>query len=283
MPLKNLLPITRIMEDPLPLLDWLVEGWITQGERVILYGEFGAGKSYISHALALALASGTPWMGAYRVKKSRVLFLDEEMSEQETRRRLKRLGLGIPLLPGVQYPLTIASHSFDGAGLDTARAMMLRSHLKDQDADVVFIDSMRGVMLGDENKAQDVSAFWRTLEPVWDRGRRSIIVLHHMNKPPSDGFREDRYRASGSTAILSGADSGIAVGKVEVPRGLPRTATMSQVKSRSETEHLPVIVSWPEVFNESPQRLTVTETAKGGPDPRVWGASGAPSSTVCPP
>lgn len=260
------------MEEPIAPIEWEVEGWITRGDRALLYGEFGAGKSYLAHAMALNLASGTKWLGRYPCPKRRVLFLDEEMSEQETRRRIKRLGLGIPLLPGVPYELVIASHSLDGAGLDQGRLMTLRQHVKEFDPEVILIDSLRRVMLGDENKAQDVSAFWRTLEPIWDRGRRTIVVLHHMNKPPAENVREERHRASGSTDILAGVDSAIAVGKIEVPQHAPRLATVTGIKSRSESEHERIQVTWPEVVDESPQRLTVIETKKGGPDPLLWGS-----------
>jgi RecA-family ATPase len=270
--LKNLLPIGRIMEEPIAPIEWEVEGWITRGDRAMIYGEFGAGKSYLAHSMALSLAAGKPWMGAFQVpNKRRVLFLDEEMSEQETRRRMKRLGLGIGLDGSEE--LLIASHSFDGAGLDRGRVMTLRQHLKDFPADVIFIDSFRRIMLGDENRAQDVSAFWRSIEPIWDRGNRTVIVLHHMNKPPAENVREERHRASGSTDILAGVDSAIAVGKQEVPQHAPRQATVTGIKSRSESEHERIMVSWPEVTDESPQRITVLPMKKGGPNPQVWGTT----------
>jgi RecA-family ATPase len=275
--LKNQIPIARIMTEPIAPILWEVEGWITQGDRVMMYGEFGAGKSYLAHAMALSLAAGKPWMGRYRCPKRRVLFLDEEMSEQETRRRIKRLGLGIGLDGSEE--LTIASHSLDGAGLDQGRLMTLKQHLKEFPADVIFVDSFRRIMLGDENRAQDVSAFWRSIEPIWDRGNRTIIVLHHMNKPPSEGMREERHRASGSTDILAGVDSAMAVGKIEVPQHAPRMATVTGVKSRSESEHERVIATWPEVVTESPQRITVIDVGKGGPNPQVWGTA----SIVCGP
>lgn len=270
MALKNLLPIGRIMTEPIAKIEWEVEGWITRGDRVMMYGEFGAGKSYLAHAMALSLAAGKPWMGRYPCPKRRVLFLDEEMAEQETRRRMKRLGLGIGL--DGSESLTIASHSLDGAGLDQGRLMTLRRHLQEFPADVIFVDSFRRIMIGDENKAQDVSAFWRSIEPVWDRGNRTIIVLHHMNKPPAENVREERHRASGSTDILAGVDSAIAVGKIEVPQHAPRQATVTGIKSRSESEHERVYATWPEVTDESPQRLTVIEMKKGGPDPLLWGS-----------
>lgn len=277
MPLKRTLTLKQILEEPVPEVKWEVERFIAQGDRVVMFGEFGAGKSFLAHSMAVALAHGLPWLGQYATTARRVLFLDEEMSEQETRRRLRRIagGLGVNLNT-VNSNLLIASHSI--GEFNSPALGHLRTVFREWDPEVIFVDSLRRVLPGDENRAQDISAFWRSMESIWNAGQRTMVFLHHMNKPPMEGMREARHRASGSTDILAGADAGIAVGYLHTPDEAPyRRATIEGVKARSTKEKSQFTVQWNVVEDDGPLVIQIVQTSKGGPDPTLW--SGATGTT----
>src|SRR5215467_11652791 len=85
----------EIMQQPVPPVDWMVEGLIAVGDRVVIYGEVASMKSWIALDLGLDIAMGRQWLGSFVVPKARpVLYVDEEMNERTLWRRVRRLGEG---------------------------------------------------------------------------------------------------------------------------------------------------------------------------------------------
>src|SRR5262245_38420959 len=94
----RLISFREIMTAPLLPINWLIEALIAVGDRIVVYGEFGALKSWVLLHLALHLAAGRPWLGKFGVPRPHsVLYIDEEMNERTLRRRIKRLGRGSDL------------------------------------------------------------------------------------------------------------------------------------------------------------------------------------------
>ena len=91
----RLIPFDRIMRDPLPPVEWLVEPLIPHQSRTVVFGEFGSLKSWLLLDLGLHIAAGSEWLKTFKVPEGRaVLYMDEEMAEHELRRRIKLLGTG---------------------------------------------------------------------------------------------------------------------------------------------------------------------------------------------
>lgn len=227
-----LIPYAEVLREPLLPLTWDVEPLISRGDRVIVFGEFAGMKSWIMLHLALHLGAGVQWLQTFTIREQRrVLYVDEEMNERTLRRRVKRLGEGarITQAPELNF-LSRAGVRFDAGGaqalLGYLRAQAFHPH-------VIIVEALRRVLVGDENEARDLAQFWRNLEPISRQGI-TIIITHHMNKPPEGRPRAQRYRASGSTDILAGSDASFAVERV----GLDR-ARMTGIKSRDDVELQP--------------------------------------------
>lgn len=202
---------------------------------MVVFGEFASFKSFIMLHLALHLGSGRRWLESFEISEPRrTLYVDEEMNERTLRRRAKRLGqgAGVEVAPGLTF-LSRAGVRFDGYG-----AGMLLSYLKEQkfQPQVVIVEALRRVLIGDENEAKDLAQFWRNLEPISRQGI-TCIITHHMNKPPMQGKRAARYRASGSTDILAGSDASFAVERVGED-----TAKITGIKARDDVELRPFLV-----------------------------------------
>lgn len=77
--------------------DWYIPNLFTQGSSVVLAGEAGAGKSYVSYLTALAAASGLPAMGGIipAGEPRCVLYFDEENSEEDRNKYLRRAWKGL--------------------------------------------------------------------------------------------------------------------------------------------------------------------------------------------
>jgi hypothetical protein len=226
----HIITLDGVMRTSLPPIDWLVEGVLANGDRAVVYAEYGAFKSWSLLDLGMHIAAAQPWLDKFAVPKARsVLYVDEEMNRRELWRRMQRLGL---TLAGVSVPFGALSHH--GVRLDEKGARRFLQQLQRWGAvpEVLILDALRRVLVGDESMARDVADFWRALEVLRDSGM-TIIIAHHMRKNSRSG-NESRQRASGSTDILAGADTAYAIHRVP-----PDTIKVECVKSRAFAEPPP--------------------------------------------
>lgn len=181
---------------------WLVDGWIGKGDACLLFGEWGSGKTYLLMHLALCLGSGTFFFGA-KVPRCRVLYIDQEQSLDNANYRLNLLINGHSSFTDshVHYVNQPALTITDKTGPGLA--------LLAEEYEVVIIDSLRSVLPGDENRAQDIRALWNALMPL-KQAQCTVILTHHMNKEATTP-QALRNRASGTTDLLAGADTGLAL------------------------------------------------------------------------
>ncbi len=237
----SLISFESIVKEPLPPIDWEVEPLVAKGDRVVVYGEFGAMKSWLLLDLALHLAAGRPWLGKFAIPQPRrVLYIDEEMNERTLRRRLKRLAMGANL-EGEALPFRAMSRA--GVRFRSLEADFLLKALEQSpfDPDVIIVEALRRVLVGSEIEAKDVSEFWHNVKPLLKAGK-TFIISHHMRKPNALGNNAPRDRASGSTDILAGADAGYAVQRLGKD-----AVSVECVKSREAEETEPFVVSlWDE-------------------------------------
>lgn len=225
----------EILTQPLPSIDWLAQGLIVNGDRVLVYGEPGAMKSWLLLDLALHLATATPWLGRYAIQRARrVLYIDEEMSARTMYGRVQRLVRGLGFV-GVDIPFRTMTGWGGRFECDTDAEQLLAT-IQSFDPEVVIIESLRSVMAGDENSAVDVRTFWRRVEPFRQRNK-TLIVSHHMRKPQK-GSNNPTYRASGSTDLIAGPDTAIAVLRKERQQLLE----LAHIKCRNGQEHAPIRV-----------------------------------------
>lgn len=228
----------EILTQPLPSIDWLAQGLIVNGDRVLVYGEPGAMKSWLLLDLALHLATATPWLGRYAVQRARsVLYIDEEMSARTMYGRVRRLVRGLGFV-GSDIPFRTMTGWGGQFEDDNSAAHLLATIQSFQsfDPEVVIIESLRSVMAGDENSAGDVRTFWRRVEPFRQRNK-TLIVSHHMRKPQK-GSNNPTYRASGSTDLIAGPDTAIAV----LRNGRQQLLELAHIKCRNGQEHASIKV-----------------------------------------
>jgi hypothetical protein len=232
----HLVSFEDILNRPLPPVDWLVEGLIARPDRVVVYGEFGSFKSLGLLDLSIALAAGLSWLGRFSVTKpQRVLYIDEEMGERKVQRLVKRLAEGA----NITEPIPLRTLSQRGLRFDKDTPVWLLSELERMgfDPDVIVVDALRRVLVGSENEAADVARFWDYAKPIHKAGK-TLLLTHHMRKPGLNGKGDPRYRASGSTDILAGADVAFAF-----DRRTQDTVVVECTKSRNTEEPHPFLVS----------------------------------------
>lgn len=90
-------PITDILLGDETPPDWLIPDFLLQGAMVLMAGAPGAGKSYISYTIGLAVASGIEALSGIipAAPPRKVVYFDQENSEQDRNKYLRRSYFGL--------------------------------------------------------------------------------------------------------------------------------------------------------------------------------------------
>lgn len=192
------------LSQPVPDTDWLVEDLLVAGEATVIAGDSGVGKSFITKALALAVAGGDPTFLGQKLKRhGRVLYVDEENSAQLVLQRLNALGMTEAHWANIDYLWY--------AGVDLANEPdKLMEEALDLDPALIVLDSQSRVALGvEENSNTDISILYRrAIVPLARETGAAVVVIHHT---PKDGRGVPR----GAGAIKAAADQVISVVQAE--------------------------------------------------------------------
>lgn len=206
----SLLDVAGMLSSPPNPIEWLLEGWLARGELCVFGGEPKSGKSLLLLGAALSLAMGESWLGSVDVPSPglRTLYIDEENTERELHRRLYRIGRGMQLSPSdlvgkteVQYSLRKGINLDDEAGQDTLRFLVDQAK-----PDLIVFDSLIRMHRRDENSNAAMSEFYsEKLQPLTSNGT-SVVLIHHLSKPPQTGTRSVAHRLRGASDISAMAD-----------------------------------------------------------------------------
>lgn len=224
----------RIREEP-PRREYLFSaantgaGIFPRGKVGMLAARGGSGKSYLLAQLAVAVATGTTWLGGsggWAAKQGRVLWLPAEEDEEEVMRRLhlacKVAGLlsnsldlqtvceNITVIPLSGHDVALATQAeFGKSGLpETERAADIRDLLreavdKNQPFSLLLLDPMSRFSSADVEKDNAAATrFVQVLETftAHEFDRPSVLLSHHVGKPHKDSTGSDPIR--GVTGIV---------------------------------------------------------------------------------
>ena len=188
-----------------PAPKWVLENIICQGDVHLVIGEPNIGKSWITMALAVAIANGDDeFLGHKIMKHGRVLYVDEENPDDLVIDRLTRLGLRPDAVKNIRY--------INNASLRLDRDPdALLDEVIDFQPVLVVLDSLTRLHGEDENAAGSMSAlFNNAINPLARQGGAAVVLIHHVNKTDStSSFKRSR----GSGDITASPDAGFDVYK----------------------------------------------------------------------
>lgn len=187
--------------DPLPVLSieqlralppqrWLVKGLIPKSGMGVLYGESGAGKTFITLDLLLTLARGESWHGRRVNKPVGVLYVSAEGNsavrdrfqayEEYHKVSLKDLPLRV-----ITTPVNLRS-------FDSQRVIEACRYLENQGTTIglIVFDTLNRTMGGgDENSPVDMGEYLDAISQITSQINAFTLVVHHSGKNVSKGAR----------------------------------------------------------------------------------------------
>ena len=182
--------------EKLPLPDELIGGILRQGGKMSLTGPSKAGKSFLLMELAIAIATGSDWLG-HKCAAKKVLYINFEIDKASMQDRYwhicEALGIDRSSLSGILDTWNMKGHS---APIQTLKKSLIRRCLKGGYG-VVILDPIYKTLMGDENSATDMSKFTAIFDAICNETGVSIVYAHHHSKG-SQGGKSAADRSSGS-------------------------------------------------------------------------------------
>jgi RecA-family ATPase len=205
---------------PAPPRQWLLrdarndgEGVFPLGKAGLLVAEGGAGKTMLVVQLALAIATGTTWLGTFDTPNpGKVLIILGEEDAEEVHRRIHRAAHQASITPPegaiVTLPLAGIECPMIEAGGDGPFLTWLREYVTKTGPYRLVIADPVSRFCGPDAERDNAAGtrFCQALESlIIPSGGASILGSHHVNKGSrGSGATVDASSSRGSSAIVDG-------------------------------------------------------------------------------
>ena len=186
----------------LPPARFLIREHLTTNSLACLYGPSGAGKSFVGIEMALAVATGRPYLGTHDTRQGPVAYLSGEGTT----------GIGSRFAAWSRHHdtpppenLLVVPFQFDLLSPAEVEELLtvVRRDLGEPPSLVVIDTVNRYFGTGDENSTRDMTAFVRAADQIRTATGATVLVIHHCGKDPQRGERgNSALRAACDTMLL---------------------------------------------------------------------------------
>lgn len=223
--------------NPPPLKPAVIEGFLRQGEAMLIAGSPKAGKSFLLSQLALAVASGTHWLGKH-CRKTDVLYVDAELSEEIVCQRLHDIwrmdDTKIPVYPENIEVKSLKNESESYSISDVADDVQ---HNPGKWG-LVIIDPLYMFTKGDQNDNTQMKTEMDQVKRIYATGA-SVIINHHTTKGMQNG-KLSIDRASGAGVIGRFFDTIMSLNLLQPEPGDEARPERIEADMRSFKQHPPI-------------------------------------------
>ena len=201
----KLIGINDLLKEPEPL-EWLVDDYILQGTQVQVVGASGLGKTFLAIDLALSIVTGKEW-NSRDVKQGPVAYINAE-GHTGFQHRLKGWSVKHKSLKDV--PFCLSNGPIDMMCKSSIKN--LTKHLDTFAAEhggyiaMIFVDTLRRNMSGNEDDSKDVSIFMNNFEGLCRKYSATGFVIHHPG-------HNNKGRARGSSSQKAALDTALLLKK----------------------------------------------------------------------
>ena len=191
----------------LPRPRWLVDGWITSGSLVVVYGKPGDGKTFLALDVACSVATGS-WWHHQRVEPGRALYVAAEGAAGfDARIAAWEAHHDTPVTDLYVLPDAVNL-------LDDIWAAALAEVAARIEADIVVIDTLNRCMIGgDENAARDMGMFVAGCDTIRHTSGATTLIVHHDSRAGGNPRGSSALDGAADTVIAISADNGIVTAK----------------------------------------------------------------------
>lgn len=156
------------------------------------------GKTFLAAQMAVGFAMGTPVLDFEFAKCENVLMVNTEMSQAEYVNRVIDASLSPGTATEVASHIRIANtDEYPEMTVKDIAEIICESGFK---PDVVIVDPIYPLFVGDENSNADAKTTLAYLKQIASKTGAGVIYMHHFSKGPQD-LKEARDRVSGAGTL----------------------------------------------------------------------------------
>lgn len=223
-------------------IEYLIDDIIEKNTTGVMFGESGAGKSFIAVDIGLSVAFGVEIFNTKLAEKGLVFYVAGE-GYGGLKRRIKawQLSKEIDAKEMKLFYLSKKSIKFDGEGVDRVigEGLELQTENKTPVA-LIIVDTLARHMEGDENSTNDMGKFVRAIGLVQSTFPDSVmLVVHHTG-------HNDKNRLRGSSSLKAAMDFEILIKKKGKDKGKIEFTKMKDSEPPNEMEFtlIPVAIGF---------------------------------------
>jgi phage/plasmid primase-like uncharacterized protein/KaiC/GvpD/RAD55 family RecA-like ATPase len=208
--------------------DELVEGLMTIGSSVVVYGDSNSGKTFWALSVATAIATGTECYGK-KTDSGLVVYLASE-APASIRSRMQAIkkfhGCNLENLAMVPVPMNF--YSGDQDAHDVIELVKAIEQLKGQPVRLIIGDTLARMSAGaNENSGEDMGPVMARFDQVAQATGAALMIIHHNGKDAAKGAR-------GWSGIRAHIDTEIEVTEKDGTRSVTVTK-QRELPSKGET------------------------------------------------
>ena len=203
--------------------DELVEGLMTIGSSVVVYGDSNSGKTFWALSVATAIATGTDCYGR-KTDPGLVVYLASE-APASIRSRMQAIkkfhGCSLENLAMVPVPMNF--YSGDQDANDVIELVKAVEQIKGQPVRLIIGDTLARMSAGaNENSGEDMGPVMARFDQVASATGAAMMIIHHNGKDAARGARGwSGIRAHIDTEIEVSEKDGVRSVSVTKQRELP--------------------------------------------------------------
>ncbi len=202
-----LIPWGELLEHNPTLRPPLIEGLLRRGETMNVIANSKVGKSWLVNDLAIAVATGKPWLGLFPTVTGSVLLIDNELHQETIAHRLRQVAAarGVDIDPDDR---SIAVWPLRGRLLDMGQIAATLGKLERGAYSLIIVDAFYRVLLPDtdENSNASMATVYNVVDAMAEATGAANALVHHASKG-SQSEKAVTDVGSGAGSISRAADT----------------------------------------------------------------------------
>jgi AAA domain len=202
--LPEIVDAAEFLGATIPMPSELVAGMLHYGSKCAIGGNSKAYKTWILLDLAVAVATGSDWLG-FRTSKGTVLYVNFEIQPAPMQRRVAAVvrAKDVELKPGDIALWNLRGHAADYRNL----IPKIIARAKTEGFALVILDPLYKLLgSADENSARDIAELLNAIERLAVETGAAVAYANHFAKGSASG-KEAQDRISGSGVFARDPDS----------------------------------------------------------------------------
>lgn len=187
--------------------DWLVPGYLERGDRLVVTGGEGMGKSHFLRQIAMMTAAGRNFVTGGEIEPCRVLAVDVENSARQWKRSMRALDAQLAKDgASTQGRLKVANTGRLNLTSESDLALV-HAEIREHQPDMVLIGPLYKLTPKGINSDDDAAPIITAMDGIRDQGITLLLETHMGHARTGQGGDRD-VRPRGSAALLGWPEFG---------------------------------------------------------------------------